>query len=191
MKGTGKHFPGYTFCGIDPHGDLPLVSRTREEIEKEELAVFREVGGHCDAIMVGHAQFPAWGAGSGPASLNREIVTDLLKKKMGYRGLVMTDDLEMGAIYYDIYDQALKGMNQFKISEMFWYRDPRYTKDLYLVPTDDLIHYLLNKEEYDTSKNISFSHVNPYERDYDELDHFFKKGYKPCSSWYEKMVKKT
>ena len=98
VKGTGKHFPGYTFCGIDPHGDLPLVSRTREEIEKEELAVFREVGGQCDAIMVGHAQFPAWGAGSGPASLNREIVTDLLKKKMGYRGLVMTDDLEMGAI---------------------------------------------------------------------------------------------
>jgi len=98
VKGTGKHFPGYTFCGIDPHGDLPLVSRTREEIEKEELAVFREVGSRCDAIMVGHAQFPAWGEGSGPASLNREIVTGLLKEKMGYRGLVMTDDLEMGAI---------------------------------------------------------------------------------------------
>jgi beta-N-acetylhexosaminidase len=98
VKGTGKHFPGYTFCGIDPHGDLPLVSRTREEMEKDELAVFREVGSRCDAIMVGHAQFPAWGAGSGPASLNREIVTELLKKKMGYRGLVMTDDLEMGAI---------------------------------------------------------------------------------------------
>lgn len=98
VKGTGKHFPGYTFCGIDPHGDLPLVSRSREEIEREELAVFREVGSRCDAIMVGHAQFPAWGAGSGPASLNRKIVTDLLKKQMGYRGLVMTDDLEMGAI---------------------------------------------------------------------------------------------
>ena len=98
VKGTGKHFPGYTFCGIDPHGDLPLVSRTREEIEKEELAVFREVGNRCDAIMVGHAQFPAWGKDSGPASLNRDIVTGLLREKMGYRGLVMTDDLEMGAI---------------------------------------------------------------------------------------------
>ena len=98
VKGTGKHFPGYTFCGIDPHGDLPLVTRKRGEIEKEELAVFREVGSRCDAIMVGHAQFPAWGEGSGPASLNREIVTGLLREKMGYRGLVMTDDLEMGAI---------------------------------------------------------------------------------------------
>lgn len=93
-------------------------------------------------------------------------------------------------IYHDIYDQALKGMNQFKISEMFWYRDPRYTKDLYLVPTEDLVHYLLNREEYDESKNISLSHTDPYERDYEELKHFFKQGYKPCSSWYEKMVKK-
>jgi hypothetical protein len=93
-------------------------------------------------------------------------------------------------IYYEIYDQSLKGMNNFKISEMYWYRDPRYTKDLYLVPTDDLIHYLLNKEDFDESKNISFAHVDPYERDYQELNMFFKQGYKPCSSWYEKMVKK-
>jgi len=108
----------------------------------------------------------------------------------GGKVIVISTPNGYDAIYYDIYDQALKGMNQFKISEMFWYRDPRYTKDLYLVPTDDLIHYLLNKEEYDTSKNISFSHVDPYQRDYQELQHFFNQGYKPCSSWYEKMVKK-
>jgi len=93
-------------------------------------------------------------------------------------------------IYYEIYDQSLKGMNNFKISEMFWYRDPRYAKDLYLVPTDDLINYLLNKEDFDESKNISFAHTDPYERDYDELQVFFNQGYKPCSTWYEKMVKK-
>jgi hypothetical protein len=93
-------------------------------------------------------------------------------------------------IYYEIYDQSLKGMNNFKISEMYWYRDPRYAKDLYLVPTDDLIHYLLNKEEFDESKNISFEHIDPYKRDYEELQHFFNQGYKPCSTWYEKMVKK-
>ena len=98
VGGTGKHFPGYTFCGLDPHGDLPRVDRSREKIEAEELAVFREVGRECEAIMVGHAQFPAWGKDSGPASLNRDIVTGLLKETMGYPGLVMTDDLEMGAI---------------------------------------------------------------------------------------------
>ena len=93
-------------------------------------------------------------------------------------------------IYYEIYDQALKGMNNFKISEMFWYRDPRYSKDLYLVPTEDLVKYLLNKEEHDESKHISFAHIDPYQRDYDELSAHLKNGYKPCSSWYEKMVKK-
>lgn len=93
-------------------------------------------------------------------------------------------------IYYEIYDQSLKGMNNFKISEMFWYRDPRYAKDLFLVPTDDLINYLLNKDDFDSSKNISFAHVDPYERDYDELQLFLNQGYKPCSTWYEKMVKK-
>jgi beta-N-acetylhexosaminidase len=98
VAGTGKHFPGYTFCGLDPHGDLPLVDRSREKIEAEELAVFREVGNECEAIMVGHAQFPAWGKNAGPASLNRHIVTGLLKESMGYQGMVMTDDLEMGAI---------------------------------------------------------------------------------------------
>jgi hypothetical protein len=93
-------------------------------------------------------------------------------------------------IYYDIYEQALKGMNNFKISEMFWYRDPRYSKDLFLVPTEDLVKYLLNKEEQDESKHISFAHIDPYKRDYDELSSYLKKGYKPCSTWYEKMVKK-
>ena len=93
-------------------------------------------------------------------------------------------------IYYEIYDQALRNMNDFKISEMFWYRDPRYSKDLFLVPTEDLVKYLLNKEEHDESKHISFAHIDPFKRDYNELDSYFKKGYKPCSTWYEKMVKK-
>lgn len=75
-----------------------MVERSREKIEVEELAVFREVGNECEAMMVGHAQFPAWGKNAGPASLNRDIVTGLLRESMGYRGLVMTDDLEMGAI---------------------------------------------------------------------------------------------
>jgi len=93
-------------------------------------------------------------------------------------------------IYYEIYNQASKGINNFKITEMFWWKDPRYTKDLYLVPTEDMIDYLLNKTERDHSKNISYEGTNPYERDYDEIKEYFKQGYKPCSSWYEKMVKK-
>ena len=93
-------------------------------------------------------------------------------------------------IYYEIYDQAVRGVNNFKISEMFWWKDPRYSKDLFLVPTEDMVDYLLNKDEKDHSGNISFEDTDPYERDYDVIKEYFAKGYKPCSTWYEKMVKK-
>ena len=93
-------------------------------------------------------------------------------------------------IYYDVYNQAAKGINNFKISEMFWWKDPRYSKDLYLVPTDDMVDFLLNKDEKDHSGIISFEDSDPYDRDYEKIKEYFAKGYKPCSSWYEKMVKK-
>jgi hypothetical protein len=93
-------------------------------------------------------------------------------------------------IYYEIYDQALRNMNEFKITEMVWYRDPRYTKDLFLVKTKDMIHYLLNKEEYTKDDILDLSHENSYERDHQVVIDHIEEGYKPCSSWYEGMVKK-
>lgn len=81
-------------------------------------------------------------------------------------------------------------MNDFKISEMFWYRDPRYTKDLYLVKTQDTIHYLLNKEEYPKEEIISWDGIPFEERNFEELKLMMDSGYKPCSSWFEGMVKK-
>jgi hypothetical protein len=93
-------------------------------------------------------------------------------------------------IYYEIYDQALRNMNDFKITEMYWFRDPRYTKDLYLVKTEDIIHYLLNKEEYTEDKILSWEGI-PFEtRNYDDLKTIMDTGYKPCSDWFERMVKK-
>jgi hypothetical protein len=93
-------------------------------------------------------------------------------------------------IYYEIYDQALRNMNDFKITEMYWFRDPRYTKDLYLVKTEDIIHYLLNKEEYTDEQILSWEGI-PFEtRNYDDLKVIMDTGYKPCSDWFEKMVKK-
>jgi hypothetical protein len=94
-------------------------------------------------------------------------------------------------IYYEIYEQANRGMNDFKITEMYWYRDPRYTKDLYLVKTKDVIHYFLNRDEYNDSEVVvDFSTVPPQERNFDELKKYFEQGYKPSSSWFEAMVKK-
>ena len=94
-------------------------------------------------------------------------------------------------IYYEIYDQSLRGMNDFKISEMFWYRDPRYTKDLYMVKTKDIVHFLLNREEYNLDETvIDLSMENAYERDHTKVTDYIAQGYKPCSSWFEGMVKK-
>jgi hypothetical protein len=93
-------------------------------------------------------------------------------------------------IYYEIYDQSLRGMNDFKVSEMYWYRDPRYTKDLYMVKTNDLIHFLLNREEYSSDDIVNLSMDNPYDRDHSVVTDYISQGYKPCSSWFEGMVKK-
>jgi hypothetical protein len=93
-------------------------------------------------------------------------------------------------IYYEIYDQALRNMNDFKISEMFWFRDPRYTKDLYMVKTSDLVHFLLNREDYPQDTIVELSVDNPYERDHSIVQDYMVRGYKPCSSWFEGIVKK-
>jgi len=108
----------------------------------------------------------------------------------GGKVIVISTPNGFDPIYYEIYDQANRGMNDFKISEMFWHRDPRYTKDLFFVKTEDIIHYLLNKEQYPEKEIISWAEISYEDRDYGELDKIISQGYKPCSSWFEAMVKK-
>ncbi len=108
----------------------------------------------------------------------------------GGKVIVISTPNGYDAIYYDIYDQALRNMNEFKISEMFWYRDPRYTRDLYMVKTNDLVHFLLNREDYPSDTVVDLSVDNPYERDHTTTTDYIEKGYKPCSAWFEGMVKK-
>ena len=109
----------------------------------------------------------------------------------GGKVIVISTPNGFDPIYYQIYDQCLKGMNDFKVTEMFWYRDPRYTSDLKLVKTKDIVHYLLNREDYDDNKIvIDYSHIKPRERDFEEIKNHFENGYKPLSSWFESMAKK-
>ena len=108
----------------------------------------------------------------------------------GGKVIVVSTPNGYDAIYYEIYDQALRNMNDFKISEMFWYRDPRYTRDLYMVKTNDLVHFLLNREDYPKDVVIDLTIDNPYERNHSEVTDYINQGYKPCSSWFEGMVKK-
>jgi beta-N-acetylhexosaminidase len=94
----GKHFPGYSAARVDAHHDLPKIERSRAELDQEELAVFRQFVATVDSMMICHGWYPAFNAGKRPASLSREIVTQLLREEFGYAGLIMTDDLDMGAI---------------------------------------------------------------------------------------------
>jgi len=94
----GKHFPGYSSAGLDPHHELPRLERTREAMEAEELAVFRAFAGSVDSMMIGHIAVSGLDDENRPASLSPSIIRDLLRRDMGFDGLVMTDDLDMGAI---------------------------------------------------------------------------------------------
>ena len=94
----GKHFPGYSSAGLDPHHELPNLTRSREEMEAEELAVFRAFSDSVDSMMIGHIAITGLDEINRPASLSPAIISDLLRTDMGFRGLVMTDDLDMGAI---------------------------------------------------------------------------------------------
>jgi beta-N-acetylhexosaminidase len=98
VLGTAKHFPGYTHCGLDPHGELPRIDRSLEQINAGEMSAFRHFLVSADSFMIGHAHFPAWHAEPFPASLSKKIVGDFLIGELGYKGLIVTDDLEMGAI---------------------------------------------------------------------------------------------
>ena len=98
IASCGKHFPGYSAATVDAHHDLPKIDRTREELEKEELAVFRQFNKRVDSMMICHGWYPTFEPKKTPASLSHRVITQLLREEMEFAGLVMTDDLDMGAI---------------------------------------------------------------------------------------------
>jgi len=98
IASCGKHFPGYSAANSDAHYELPRIDRTSEQLEANELAVFREFAHDVDSMMICHGWYPCFEPEKTPATLSRRIVSDLLRNELGFGGLVMTDDLDMGAI---------------------------------------------------------------------------------------------
>ena len=97
----GKHFPGYSRAPLDAHHELPTIDLSRAELEAHELAVFRYFATGTDVVdsmMIGHAFYPSLEQTRIPSSLSQRVITDLLRGELCFRGLVMTDDLDMGAI---------------------------------------------------------------------------------------------
>src|SRR5438094_909901 len=98
IASCGKHFPGYSAATSDAHYQLPRIDRTREELDQNELAVFRQFTNDVDSMMICHVWYPCFETEKIPASLSRRVITDLLRGEFGFNGLAMTDDLDMGAI---------------------------------------------------------------------------------------------
>lgn len=109
VAGSAKHFPGHGDTDVDSHKGLPVLQFDRERLEKLELYPFRKlVADGVDMVMIGHLSVPALDATMTPASVSYPIVTELLKNKMGYKGIVITDALEMKGIAGDGVDASLE-----------------------------------------------------------------------------------
>jgi len=128
LQGTGclgclKHFPGIGAGNVDSHIEMPLVPLSRDDLLAQDLAPYIELFQRADdrvrVVMVSHGGFPNIDIKKGttgglvePASISPGIVTKLLRQELGYKHLVVTDDLEMGAIgkQFEIEDAVLKAL---------------------------------------------------------------------------------
>lgn len=99
IRGCGKHFPGLGAARQDSHEHLPTIIRTRERLLEHDVQPFVALRDRLPLIMVSHGHYTAFdGETPRPATLSRTIVTDLLRRQLGYTGVIATDDMEMGAI---------------------------------------------------------------------------------------------
>ena len=96
----GKHFPSYALATVDPHHSLPTIDKPLADMEACEFRPFEALLPECDSAMTGHAWLPCFDADRPglPASLSANVVDGYLRRRLGFSGLVMTDDLDMGAI---------------------------------------------------------------------------------------------
>lgn len=96
--GAGKHFPGLGEGNLDSHHDLPVIRKKFPKLWSEDVAPYREMKRELPMVIVGHANYPEVTRDGLPASLSKKWITDVLRRKIGYRGLIVSDDLEMGGV---------------------------------------------------------------------------------------------
>jgi len=96
--GAGKHFPGLGEANLDTHHELPNVDKSWKKLWDEDMAPYRTMRRDFPMVLIGHASYPTVTSERTPASLSKKWITDILRKKIGYRGLVVSDDLEMGGV---------------------------------------------------------------------------------------------
>ena len=110
-----KHFPGNGRSDVDPHFETSSVQAEKAELENSDIYPFKriieEINHNQFSVMVTHIKYPAYDS-ENPASVSSKIVTDLLRNQLGFEGVVITDDLEMGAVskYVEYRDVGVKAL---------------------------------------------------------------------------------
>ncbi len=98
VLGCGKHFPGLGGGTLDSHESTPVIDRTWSEMWSEDLAPYRALRKQLPIVMISHATYPAVTKDFVPASISKYWITEILRQKLRYNGLVLSDDMEMGGI---------------------------------------------------------------------------------------------
>lgn len=96
--GAGKHFPGLGEGELDSHQDLPVIRKSFAKLWAEDLVPYRQLKRQLPMVLVNHANYPAVTRDRRPASLSPYWITEVLRRRLGYRGLIISDDLEMGGV---------------------------------------------------------------------------------------------
>lgn len=99
VRGSLKHFPGQGGGSADTHLGTDVIDKTLAELEQDELKPFRQMIPQCDMVMISHSIFPH--LDHVPASLSEKVMRGLLRDTLGYKGLVVSDDMNMKAIAQD------------------------------------------------------------------------------------------
>jgi beta-N-acetylhexosaminidase len=98
VLGCGKHFPGLGEGRLDSHRELPVIEKSLRRMWTEDLLPYRRLRGQLPMVMVSHAAYPLVTKDETPASLSKVWMSGILRQRIGYRSLIASDDLEMGAV---------------------------------------------------------------------------------------------
>ncbi len=98
VLGCGKHFPGLGEGTLDSHHELPLIKKPLKKLWAEDLLPYRSLHAQMPLVMISHAAYPLVTRDQTPASLSKVWITNILRKRIGYRHLIVSDDLEMGGV---------------------------------------------------------------------------------------------
>ncbi len=98
VMGCGKHFPGLGEGKLDSHHELPVIKKPMKKLWQEDLLPYRRLRRQLPFVMISHAAYPLVTHDRTPASLSKIWITNILRRRIGYRGLIVSDDLEMGGV---------------------------------------------------------------------------------------------